>query len=360
MLTGFILLCCSVVIIATLAPLTHCSHWLVRNGDFPRVQLLILALAIGSIVLWHQPFSVWITSFLAVSLFACAFYQYWWIRDYTPLSRKEVKRAKNPQVQHQVTLLNANVLMTNPHQESLLTLVHQHQPDIVITLETNRDWQQALHTLQDYPYRINCPQDNLYGMHVLSKLPLSNTHVEYLVESDIPSIHTSVQLRNGVQVQLHCLHPAPPSPTENEHSSERDAELIIVAESLKGCHEPIIVAGDLNDVAWSKSTRLFRRISGLLDPRVGRGMFNTFHAQIPLLRWPLDHLFHSRDFQISTMKRLKLKGSDHFSLLSTLVYQNEQKGHTQEPDKDEDDRELQQQRKQEQDVNSSDVPNPNQ
>ena len=76
--------------------------------------------------------------------------------------------------------------------------------------------------------------------------------------------------------------------------------------------------GDLNDVAWSRTTRLFQRISGLLDPRVGRHYINTFHADYPLLRWSLDHVFHSTDFALVDMQRLAHIGSDHFPVYVVL------------------------------------------
>ncbi len=81
---------------------------------------------------------------------------------------------------------------------------------------------------------------------------------------------------------------------------------------------PVIVAGDLNDVAWSYTTNLFQKLSRMLDPRKGRGFFSTFHAEKFWARWPLDHIFTSHHFKLVSMKRLGYVGSDHFPIFIDL------------------------------------------
>src|SRR5262245_19006558 len=85
--------------------------------------------------------------------------------------------------------------------------------------------------------------------------------------------------------------------------------------------KPTIIAGDLNDVAWSRTTRLFQKISGLLDPRIGRGLYNSFHAHYPPVRFPLDHIFHSNHFRLVELRRLPSIGSDHFPIYVVLSYE---------------------------------------
>lgn len=309
------------IIISTVLPLSKNPHWLVRGMDFPRLQITVLAGLLLVVDFVFLDLNMPLTWLLMTATTLCFLWQLWWVLPYTLIWPHEVKTASATDPNKQLSIITANVLKTNRNSAALIDLVNDYQPDILVTLETDQWWENQLKVLEvEMPYSVKCPLDNLYGMHVYSRLPFSNEKISYLVEKDIPSIHLCLQLRTGDTVQVHFVHPAPPSPTENTESAERDAELITIARSVAETEQPVIVTGDLNDVAWSATTQLFRKISGLLDPRVGRGMFNTFHVNVPFLRWPLDHLFHSSHFTVKNIQRLPSIGSDHFSLFSVLVY----------------------------------------
>lgn len=297
------------------------DEWWFRGADFPRLQILALGIiAFILLLIWDSPWNLRRELFL-VGLAAALAYQLKMVLPYTLIWKKQVKQVRNEQMnpEKQISLIVSNVLTPNSKYHLLLEQIEKHQPDLVLTLETDQTWQNELSVIEkDYPYRVPVPLDNLYGMHLYSKLELSNTEVKFILSNEIPSIHTTVTLRNGQPVQLYCLHPKPPSPTEAKDSTLRDAELLIVGDQIKDLDESCIVMGDLNDVAWSRTTRLFQRISGLLDPRVGRHYVNTFHADYPLLRWSLDHVFHSTDFALVKMERLPHIGSDHFPVYVIL------------------------------------------
>ena len=297
------------------------DEWWFRGADFPRLQILFVGLvALAGLLFIHAEWTL-VRELLLFGVIAAIAYQLKMVLPYTPIWKKQVLHVRRDQlnVEQQISLLVANVLTPNHKYHLLLEQIDRLQPDVVLTLETDQIWQEALKPIEaDYPYRVAVPQDNLYGMHLYSRLPLADTEVKFILSDETPSIHTTIRLRSGLDVQLYCLHPKPPSPTEAKDSTLRDAELLIVGDQIKDIDESCIVMGDLNDVAWSRTTRLFQRISGLLDPRVGRYFMNTFHADYPLLRWSLDHIFHSTDFGLVEMKRLPHIGSDHFPIYVVL------------------------------------------
>lgn len=307
--------------LATLMPLIGSKKWWVRAFDFPHLQISFLTFIAFIGVIFVIDWTNYYHLGLLILLLAALSYQFFIIYPYTPLAKKQITTTKIKGSSASLRVFSANVLQDNKDFESFLSVLKKANPDIVVLLEANHWWQEKLNIFKDeYPYSVEYPLENYYGIILLSKLKLKETEVRFLVDDSIPSIHAFVQLKNGTWVKLYCLHPMPPSPTENEKSLDRDAEILIVAKEIRKKDYPIIVMGDLNDVAWSHTTRMFQRISQLLDPRIGRGFYNTFHANYPLFRWPLDHLFVSDDFKLAELRRLESIGSDHFPMFAELCH----------------------------------------
>jgi endonuclease/exonuclease/phosphatase (EEP) superfamily protein YafD len=310
--------------------LLRIDYWWVRIWDFPHSQLTVLG-AVGMVgwFLFVHDYR-WPHWLAPLGLLAALGYQSWLIWPYTRLHKRQVLRQQYSRRKGRVaanvdpnalTLLTANVLMTNTQCPKVLALVRKHQPDLVLILEADEAWANALLPLEaDYPHRMLHPLPNTYGLLFYSKLPFQHIELRHLVQKDIPSLYAEIVLRSGQVVHFYGVHPQPPSPTEHYRSTERDAELVLVGREVRQQTGPVLVAGDLNDVAWSHTTRLFQRLSGLLDPRVGRGLFSTFHAQYFFLRWPLDHVFVSHHFRLRIIRRLPACGSDHFPMLVGLTY----------------------------------------
>ena len=315
---------CALPVLGTLLSLNRRrSHWAFRMWDFPRVQIATLAAAGGTA--YALRFAKGKPGDLAVLVPTAAVvaWQLWRIHTYTPLARPTVKRVRPDEEDrdNRITLMITNVQMENEHHDRLLALVDRIDPDVVLAVEIDDRWHDALRPLfEKYPHAVHRPQNNWYGMVLLSRFELVEPRIDFSVQDDIPSIHTRIRLRSGVEVTLHGIHPRPPEPIRDQPSTPRDAELVVLGRTIEESDEPTIVAGDLNDVAWSPTSELFVRLSGLLDPRAGRGFYNSYNAKNPLFRYPLDHVFHSNHFKLVRIERLPSIGSDHFPIMIELQY----------------------------------------
>jgi endonuclease/exonuclease/phosphatase (EEP) superfamily protein YafD len=319
-------------ILATGLPFMRSDQWWIRMWDFPRAQLAVGGLCTAGLFLWAGDPASGVAKGILTLLALCVLYQGYRIFPYTPLAAKQVLPSTRPRSAASFSLLISNVLRENRQADTYLAVVRAADPDLVLAAEPDQWWREQLRVLeQAYRYTVHYPLENCYGMLLYSRLKLIEPQVKFLVEDDIPSIHTGVELPSGDRLSLHCLHPRPPHPPTDQDTTERDAELLLVGRAVKEAGGPALVVGDLNDVAWSDTTVLFQKISGLLDPRIGRGLYNTFDATNPLCRWPLDHVFHSHHFTLRRLKRLAPFGSDHFPVYIELSYEPEARAQQSQP-----------------------------
>ena len=309
----------SLLLLTVLLPLIKKDLWVFRVFDYPRFQKFII---IGLLsVFWTIHFydRGWQHHIYTILLLASFLHLGYLIMPFTILGKKMIAKIKHDPNSECLNLLVSNVYQYNEKHHKLLALIQQRNPDVIFLLETNRQWLKALKTLQEeYPHCIEIPKENTYGLLFYSRLPLLHHEINYLIDDEIPSIIADVAFNNQ-SVRLYGLHPTPPVPQENSHSTDRDAEILIVGTMAKKHKGLCIVLGDLNDVAWSYTTKLFLKTSGLLDPRRGRGFFSTFNAKYFLLRWPLDHYFVSSHFRLVNMRVEKSINSDHFPISICLA-----------------------------------------
>jgi endonuclease/exonuclease/phosphatase (EEP) superfamily protein YafD len=313
-------------ILLTVKPFIRSTNWFIRLGDFPRLQILIISLIALFLNIYLFRTQNYFDYFLSVSLFLASVYQAYCIYPFTFLHRREVQKARERDDDStNFSLLIFNVLMENENHSQVVELIKNVDADAVLLAEPNQRWADNLAELKEiYKYEVSHLLENHYGMIFFSKLDIHDTEIQFIIQEDIPSIHTKIKLRSGDEIAFHGIHPRPPVPEEKGRSIERDGELLLVGKAVSESNLPCIVAGDMNDAAWSYSTQLFKRISGLLDPRVGRGFYNTFHAKHWIFRLPLDHVFHSHHFRLINLLVIKNScGSDHFPVFIKLSYEKD-------------------------------------
>ncbi|WP_434036191.1 endonuclease/exonuclease/phosphatase family protein [Formosa sp. 4Alg 33] len=307
-----------ICIFASLLPLLPFQHWMFRVWEFGRIQLMIiqlLTLGIGALCIAEKDTLFIITTLVLLSVII---HNLIILIPYTSLYGK--KQVNNiPKETQSVSIISVNVYQFNERYEELLQLVKEVKPDILLTMESNQAWEDALEAIEDdYPNYKKIALENTYGMHFYTKLPVKSVKIHHFISDDLPSIEARICLENDEQFTFFGIHPPPPSPTEEDTSKERDGELLALGKRILDTEGPVIVVGDFNNVAWAKSSILFRKTSKLIDPRIGRGFVSTYHAKYKLLRFPIDLCFHSPHIVIQDFNTLRYVGSDHLPLFCSF------------------------------------------
>jgi endonuclease/exonuclease/phosphatase (EEP) superfamily protein YafD len=271
-MTFIILLLAALLAAVTLAPLSGTHHWWVRMWDFPRIQIAIAQAVV--IVLALAFLSGWLRWAVAAGMLACLLPHLLRIRPFTPLHSKEMRFAVSRPDGAEVTVLAANVLMENDRHDLVRGLIERVDPDVLLLMETDQTWLDGVRpALSGYPTVLAVPKDNYYGLIFATRLPVEKAEVVFLTGDARFAHRTDV---------------------------------------------PMVVMGDFNDAAWSPTSRLFKHYGRYLDPRIGRGLYASFHAKNWLIRCAIDQLFLTEEVAVVDFRLGEKTGSDHFPVLARV------------------------------------------
>lgn len=97
----------------------------------------------------------------------------------------------------------------------------------------------------------------------------------------------------------------------------RAEDIILLKSHVRDSPNPVILAGDFNDVPHSY---IYHQLSqGLFDTfHYARGMQSTYAGKIPLLR--IDYILTDQQFEQGSFNRKLVDFSDHYPIISTISY----------------------------------------
>ena len=285
-----------------------------RLGHFP-LQVTVLAISLASVAFFRRkkPGVGWS---LVVTLGAF-FLNGAWLLPYLPVAAERVLDEKNT-----IKIIQLNVLRVNKSTKAVTDWIRTEKPDVLVVQEIDSEWRTALADIQDlFQHRVLVERRDDFGIAVYSKHRVLSRRTQLLPFINVPALFLVLDFK-GVSVRLATMH-APPPVGDAQIAARRGALDQIESWVKQDPKSPAIVAADLNITPYTAVWRRFINVTGLVDPRRGRGFLTTWPAFAPdPFRIPIDHILHNKAFRTVSLKTGEWLGSDHLALVAVVELYN--------------------------------------
>lgn len=214
-------------------------------------------------------------------------------------------------------IVTANVKTSNREFDRFLRFVRRESPDVLVVIEIDDGWAAALESLSDeYPHHVIEPRIDNFGIALLSRVPLSDTRIEYFGDAGVPTIVARLALEGGEPVTVVATHPFPP--VRSAVAADRNQQLAAIADFTASATGEVIVMGDLNVAPWSPYFQSLLRDGKLHDSRRGFDLQPTWPAFCPPLMTPIDHVLTSGGLAVIERRTGTPVGSDHLPVVARI------------------------------------------
>lgn len=215
------------------------------------------------------------------------------------------------------TLMTFNVYYNNPRLEHVADLVRETKPDIVVLLEVVSRVRPSLDAVAaQYPYRVECWQEQWGDALVLSKFPLTNVHAalpEAKFRRPMGAVEVAIE---GRKLTLFPTHLSLPYPLNGRDS--QNGEIDEIVSTIAGVRGPRILAGDFNASPWGAT---MARPQHLLDMTLLTGSDGSWPTFLPrAMSIPIDHVLTTKELALHSRKLFTVSGSDHRAVLAEIAF----------------------------------------
>lgn len=212
-------------------------------------------------------------------------------------------------VSFNVAFFNHSFAEIGPYLESL-------QADVVALQELPlRDLPQVLAQLPGYPHHFLGANTGDYGVVVVSRWPLTDTHVIALGVPGRDAAQVSLALPDG-RLTLTAVHLL--WPLKSEAAFQRNTQLAALAPVLAQCRGACVVVGDFNVTRWSTHFQDLLRDAGMRDCARGWFVPQTWPSWRVPLRIRIDQCLVNDGVEVLGVATGPAHGSDHLSTINDL------------------------------------------
>lgn len=288
-----------------------------------KVQYLYISILFSVVFLYFSFFYRKCIFALIISIFLI-FVNGLEVSSYCMQPLRMTKTVKN--VENNIKLGLFNVLTSNNNYNKLLFEIKLKNPDIIILQEVDENWLNNISNLKDdYPYFVEYPREDNFGMSFYSKYPITKSAVEFWTYHEVPVIFAKVK-KGKNEIAFYCVHTLPPVNTE--YITVRNKMLQNINKILNNARkneDNVIIAGDFNTTIFSPAYKKY--IDSPLNSKVVydairymskiQGSWNAYHP--PVFRVTLEHVLSIPPVIPLETELGNHIGSDHFPIFAEFI-----------------------------------------
>ena len=236
----------------------------------------------------------------------------WWVLPWY-LPAEQATAADNKPLR----VMSLNVLATNQQYAAVLNVVKREQPDVLVLVEVNEDWERELASLNDdYIHNLWYSRSDAFGVALLSRIPIENFETLNL-GIETPALLARCNWQGHV---FHVMGVHFVTPVRPLYFEARNAQIQETIRVVQGLPAPHLLAGDLNLTMFSPFYQDLVEQTDLLNTRQGFGLTPTYPTFFPPAGIPIDHILHSPHFITLHHRSVDGFGSDHLGVVADLQW----------------------------------------